>query len=82
MLKSAPVGCGKTLSYAARRLAGAAWILALALASFAARAQSLRLEGIDVQPLPGQQDIRVNLLRATLVTSSQRFFMFLWEVVP
>ncbi|HVS24836.1 MAG TPA: AMIN domain-containing protein, partial [Gammaproteobacteria bacterium] len=55
MLKSAPVGCGKTLSYAARRLAGAAWILALALASFAARAQSLRLEGIDVQPLPGQQ---------------------------
>ena len=58
MLTSAPVVSGKTLSYArsyARRFAGAAWILALALASFAARAQSLRLEGIDVQPLPGQQ---------------------------
>jgi type IV pilus assembly protein PilQ len=55
MLKSAPVRRGKISSWAGRNIAGAAWILALALSSFAARAQSLRLEAIDVQPLPGQQ---------------------------
>jgi len=55
MLKSAPVRCGKISSWAGRNIAGAVWILALALSSFAARAQSLRLEAIDVQPLPGQQ---------------------------
>src|SRR5215470_19705067 len=55
MLKSAPVRRGKISSWAGHRLAGAAWILALALSSFAARAQNVRLEAIDVQPLPGQQ---------------------------
>jgi type IV pilus assembly protein PilQ len=55
MLKSAPVRRGKISSWAGHRLAGAAWIFALALSSFAARAQNLRLEAIDVQPLPGQQ---------------------------
>jgi len=55
MLKSAPVRRGKISSWAGRNVAGAVWILALALSSFAARAQSLRLEAIDVQPLPGQQ---------------------------
>jgi type IV pilus assembly protein PilQ len=43
-------------------MAGSAWILALALSTFAARAQELRLEAIDVQPLPGQQvELRLRL---------------------
>jgi type IV pilus assembly protein PilQ len=43
-------------------LAGAAGILVLTLATFAARAQDLRLEAIDVQPLPGQQlELRLRL---------------------
>jgi type IV pilus assembly protein PilQ len=43
-------------------LAGSAWILALTLSSFAVRAQDLRLEAIDVQPLPGQQvELRLRL---------------------
>jgi type IV pilus assembly protein PilQ len=43
-------------------LAGSTWLLVLALSSFAARAQDLRLEAIDVQPLPGQQvELRLRL---------------------
>jgi type IV pilus assembly protein PilQ len=42
--------------------ARAAVFLAFALATFAARAQDLRLEAIDVQPLPGQQvELRLRL---------------------
>jgi type IV pilus assembly protein PilQ len=61
MCKSAPVRRGKTSSWL-RPLAGSAWLLALALSTFAARAQDLRLEAIDVQPLPGQQvELRLRL---------------------
>jgi type IV pilus assembly protein PilQ len=55
MLKSAPVRSGKTSSWLGHFAAAAAWALALALSMSAARAQDLRLESIDVQPLPGQQ---------------------------
>jgi type IV pilus assembly protein PilQ len=42
--------------------ARAALLLAFALSTFAARAQDLRLEAIDVQPLPGQQvELRLRL---------------------
>jgi type IV pilus assembly protein PilQ len=62
MLKSAPVRCGNTSSWLGRLLASSAWILTLALTTFAARAQDLRLEAIDVQPLPGQQvELRLRL---------------------
>ncbi len=61
MCKSAPVRRGKFSSWLGR-LAGSAWILALALSTFPARAQDLRLEAIDVQPLPGQQvELRLRL---------------------
>ena len=61
MCKSAPVRRGKISSWLGR-LAGSAWILALALSTFPARAQDLRLEAIDVQPLPGQQiELRLQL---------------------
>jgi type IV pilus assembly protein PilQ len=61
MCKSAPVRRGKISSWL-RPLAGSAWLLALALSTFAARAQDLRLEAIDVQPLPGQQvELRLRL---------------------
>ena len=61
MCKSAPVRRGKISSWLGR-LAGSAWILALALSTFPARAQDLRLEAIDVQPLPGQQvELRLRL---------------------
>jgi len=55
MYKSAPVRYGKISSWLGRSGACAAWVLALTLSTFAARAQNLRLEAIDVQPLPGQQ---------------------------
>jgi type IV pilus assembly protein PilQ len=55
MLKSAPVRSGKISSWLGHFAAAAAWALALALSMSAARAQDLRLEAIDVQPLPGQQ---------------------------
>jgi type IV pilus assembly protein PilQ len=55
MLKSAPVRSGKISSWLGHVVAAAAWALALALLSPMARAQDLKLEAIDVQPLPGQQ---------------------------
>jgi len=55
MLKSAPVRSGKISSWLGQVMAAAAWALALAMSMSAARAQDLRLEAIDVQPLPGQQ---------------------------
>jgi type IV pilus assembly protein PilQ len=55
MLKSAPVRSGKISSWLGQLAAAAAWALALALSTSAARAQDLKLEAIDVQPLPGQQ---------------------------
>src|SRR5262245_40343985 len=55
MLKSDPVRSGKISSWLGHFAAAAAWSLALALSMSAARAQDLRLEAIDVQPLPGQQ---------------------------
>src|SRR5262245_38214899 len=62
MCKSAPVRRGKISSWL-RPLAGSTtWLLVLALSTFAARAQDLRLEAIDVQPLPGQQiELRLRL---------------------
>lgn len=61
MCKSAPVRRGKISSWLGL-MAGSTWILALALSTFAARAQDLRLEAIDVQPLPGQQvELRLRL---------------------
>ena len=61
MCKSAPVRRGKVSSWLGR-LAGSAWLLALALSTSPARAQDLRLEAIDVQPLPGQQiELRLQL---------------------
>jgi type IV pilus assembly protein PilQ len=61
MCKSAPARRGKISSWL-RPLAGSTWLLALALSTFAARAQDLRLEAIDVQPLPGQQvELRLRL---------------------
>jgi type IV pilus assembly protein PilQ len=43
-------------------LAAASWLLALALSTSAAFAQDLRLEAIDVQPLPGQRvELRLRL---------------------
>jgi type IV pilus assembly protein PilQ len=61
MCKSAPVRRGSISSWL-RPMAASAWILALALTTFAARAQDLRLEAIDVQPLPGQQvELRLRL---------------------
>jgi type IV pilus assembly protein PilQ len=62
MLKSAPVRRGKISSWLGQPLAAAAWALALALSTFAVRAQDLRLEAIDIQPLPGQQlELRLRL---------------------
>ena len=62
MLKSAPVRCGNTSLWVGHLAARAALILAFALSTFAARAQDLRLEAIDVQPLPGQQvELRLRL---------------------
>ena len=55
MLKSAPARSGKISSWLGHFAAAAAWALALALSMSAARAQDLKLEAIDVQPLPGQQ---------------------------
>jgi len=55
MLKSAPVRSGKISAWLGHLAAVAAWALALALSTSAARAQDLKLEAIDVQPLPGQQ---------------------------
>jgi len=55
MLKSAPVRNGKISSWLGHFAAAATWALALALSMSAARAQDLKLEAIDVQPLPGQQ---------------------------
>src|SRR5262245_38313513 len=55
MLKSDPVRSGKISSWLGHFAAAAAWSLALALSISAARAQDLRLEASDVQPLPGQQ---------------------------
>jgi len=61
MCKSAPVRRGKISAWLGR-LAGSTWIVALVLSTFAARAQDLRLEAIDVQPLPGQQvELRLRL---------------------
>jgi type IV pilus assembly protein PilQ len=62
MHKSAPVRCGNTSSWLGHAMTHAAWILVLVLSTFAARAQDLRLEAIDVQPLPGQQvELRLRL---------------------
>ena len=55
MLKSAPVRSGKISSWLGQVVAAAAWALTLALSSPMARAQDLKLEAIDVQPLPGQR---------------------------
>ena len=63
MHKSAPVTHGKVSSWLGQ-LASLAWILAIGLSTSGVRAQdaSLRLEAIDVQPLPGQQvELRLRL---------------------
>jgi len=54
MLNSAPVRSGKISSWLGHLAAAAAWALALALSMSAARAQDLKLEAIDVQPLPAR----------------------------
>jgi type IV pilus assembly protein PilQ len=55
MYKSAPASRGMVSAWLGR-FAGLAWILAIGLSAATARAQdTLRLESIDVQPLPGQQ---------------------------
>jgi type IV pilus assembly protein PilQ len=62
MATLAPVRRGKVSSWLGRGLATASWLLALALSTSAALAQDLRLEGIDVQPLPGQRvELRLRL---------------------
>jgi type IV pilus assembly protein PilQ len=44
------------------RFASLCWLLALGLSTSAARAQDLRLQAIDVQPLPGEQvELRLRL---------------------
>jgi type IV pilus assembly protein PilQ len=44
------------------RFAGLCWLLALGLSTSVARAQDLRLQAIDVQPLPGEQvELRLRL---------------------
>jgi type IV pilus assembly protein PilQ len=57
MHMSAPVQRGKVSLWLGRRLASCGLILALALSAMVVRAQdaALRLEAIDVQPLPGAQ---------------------------
>jgi type IV pilus assembly protein PilQ len=57
MYKSAPAHRGMVSAWL-RRLTGLVWTLAIGLSAAAAHAQggdALRLEAIDVQPLPGQQ---------------------------
>ena len=57
MFKSAPARCGMVSTWLGR-VGGLGWILAIALSAATAHAQgdgALRLEAIDVQPLPGQQ---------------------------
>ena len=64
MHKSAPVRCGDYSSWLRRGLAALAWVATLALANVAVHAQdsNLRLEAIDVQPLPGAQvELRLRL---------------------
>ena len=58
----APAQRGKVSSWLGLGLAAASWLLALALSTSAAFAQDLRLEAIDVQPLPGQRvELRLRL---------------------
>src|SRR6185503_1482798 len=57
MYKSEPARRGMVSTWLGR-IAGLGWIVAIALSSVSAHAQgdgALRLEAIDVQPLPGQQ---------------------------
>src|SRR5512147_2057996 len=57
MRKSAPARSGMVSTWLGR-VAGLAWILAIGLSAATAHAQgdgALRLEAIEVQPLPGQQ---------------------------
>src|SRR5690349_6658306 len=56
MYKSAPVRSGMVSTWLGR-VAGLGWALAVALSAVTTHAQDggLRLEAIDVQPLPGQQ---------------------------
>jgi type IV pilus assembly protein PilQ len=57
MYKSEPVRRGMVSTWLGR-VAGLGWVLAIALSAATAHAQgdaALRLEAIDVQPLPGQQ---------------------------
>ena len=57
MYKSEPARRGMVSTWLGR-IAGLGWVLAIALSAATAHAQgdgALRLEAIDVQPLPGQQ---------------------------
>ena len=63
MYKSEPVRRGMVSTWLGR-VAGLGWVLAIALSAATAHAQgdgALRLEAIDVQPLPGQQvELKLN----------------------
>jgi type IV pilus assembly protein PilQ len=55
MQTMAPVRRGNVSSWLGYSVGFASWLFALALSTSAALAQDLRLEAIDVQPLPGQR---------------------------
>ncbi len=64
MFKSSPARSGKTCLWLSHGLLGLCWALALGVSSPDAHAQEggLKLEAIDVQPLPGQQvELRLRL---------------------